>query len=242
MDIFYSDMEIPEEPMKGIFLAGPTPRDNSIESWRVDALKCLSSLCYNGAVYIPERSSGWAGVDYDEQVEWEHSALEKCDAIVFWIPRKVDGGMPAFTTNVEFGIYFDKEKTFYGRPHDSDKNRYLDHIYGKAHPDRKIGESLDVTLGMAAVYADKMDRYRRHAGETHCCTTMGYAVDNGVIDYVIKKYNFTYAITVGDNLCRVKFCPWCGVNIKQHKLDMMSGEIVNHAIHSRPARGVIIKT
>ena len=39
--------------------------------------------------------------------------------------------MPAFTTNVEFGYYLCKNprKVYYGRPDDSEKNKYLDWLF-----------------------------------------------------------------------------------------------------------------
>lgn len=49
---------------------------------------------------------------------------------MFWIPRSLPN-MPAFTTNVEYGYWISKnsEKVIYGRPDDSEKNRYLDWLY-----------------------------------------------------------------------------------------------------------------
>ena len=39
--------------------------------------------------------------------------------------------MPALTTNVEFGYWLSREpnKVLYGRPDDSEKNKYLDWLY-----------------------------------------------------------------------------------------------------------------
>lgn len=111
-----------------IFLAGPTPRKKEIESWRIEALQILKSLNFKGIVYVPERDFDDTTFDYNEQINWEIEALSKADAIVLWIPRKLPD-MPAFTTNVEFGEWLKSGKIIYGRPTDSEKNRYLDLRY-----------------------------------------------------------------------------------------------------------------
>lgn len=99
---------------------------------RPDALEILRwDLTFKDdiTVLVPERLN-WTGWDYLEQVEWEWEGLEKCDAIVFWIPRNLLT-MPAFTTNVEFGSYVRSGRAWYGRPDDSPKNGYLDWLYTK---------------------------------------------------------------------------------------------------------------
>ena len=52
---YYGDTIIPNQ--KSISLCGPTPRDNSILSWRADALKILKNLNFDGTVFVPEYSS-----------------------------------------------------------------------------------------------------------------------------------------------------------------------------------------
>lgn len=233
MKIYYSDMELPGNLGKSIFLAGPTPRDDSVKSWRLEAVNILEGWKYDGSVCIPERSSGWAGVDYDEQVEWEHEAMSGVDAIVFWVPRDIKGGMPGFTTNVEFGMHFSDAKTFYGRPEGSDKNRYLDYIYKMAHgDDRKISVNLGQLLSDAVNHADAAESERTRAMESHCCSKMVYAAKNDVIDYVTDAgYSFTYSIIDGDVRYVIKNCPWCGTNLQHHKQDMLSGEYVEHSFY-----------
>jgi len=237
MNIYYSDMALPKMLGKSIFLAGPTPRDDSTKSWRVEAVDILEEMGYDGTVCIPERSTGWAGVDYCEQVEWEHEALSKCDSIMFWIPRNIDGGMPGFTTNIEFGIHFDSIKTFYGRPILADKTRYLDHIYMKVHPDRKIWTDLRGVLGAAADYSSKVESDRRTAMRVHCCNRMVYATENGVISYETSGYDFTYEIINADTGYKLRCCPWCGTNLAGHKKGMVDGDCVEYSEISRfPSR------
>ena len=80
-----------------------------------------------------------------DQVEWENFGTENCSKIVFWIPRKLDT-MPAFTTNVEFGRYVGSGKCMYGRPDDSEKNRYLDWLYKKLNSKESVHNSLESLL------------------------------------------------------------------------------------------------
>jgi len=139
LEVNYSNqpVKIVAPPQQAIFLAGPTPRDPETPSWRPLAIEALKELEYTGLVYVPEVESPDIGYyDYTNQVEWEWEALDRADAIAFWVPRKIDTskpslGMPAFTTNVELGLYLGKspDKVFYGRPDDSEKNRYPDKLY-----------------------------------------------------------------------------------------------------------------
>ena len=112
-----------------IFLAGPTPRDANVQSWRPAALRILRDLGHKGYVFVPETSDwGWSG-DYDGQVLWEWQALGRAACVVFWVPRVI-GPMPAFTTNVEFGMLATKfpERTVLGFPTGSPKMRYLESV------------------------------------------------------------------------------------------------------------------
>lgn len=127
MIINYSDQEV-LKGTKSIFLAGPTPRDKEITSWRNEACKILEKLNFDGLVYIPEYSSWKPKADYVDQAMWERKALTNASIIVFWIPRKLPE-MPAFTTNVEFGYWLHTNKVIYGRPDNAEKIKYLDWLY-----------------------------------------------------------------------------------------------------------------
>ena len=127
---------------KSIFLAGPTPRSIDVETWRKEALIILDELGFDGVVYVPEREFDDRTFDYDNQVSWEREAFYTAAVIVFWIPRNLET-MPAFTTNVEFGYWLGKgDKTvLYGRPDDSERNRYLDWLY-KTETNRELCNDL----------------------------------------------------------------------------------------------------
>lgn len=127
MIINYSDQEVIKNK-KSIFLAGPTPRGNKVESWRNQACKILEELNYDGVVYVPEYSTWKPKADYVDQAMWERIALINSTIILFWIPRQLPD-MPAFTTNVEFGYWLHTGKVLYGRPDDASKIKYLDWLY-----------------------------------------------------------------------------------------------------------------
>ncbi len=125
--INYSDEEV-IHGKKGIFLAGPTPRDKNIISWRIDAIEELKEFGFEGVIYSPENSDGSPKADYVDQAVWEREALSEASVIVFWIPRELET-MPAFTTNVEFGYWINRNKIVYGRPDNARKTKYLDWLY-----------------------------------------------------------------------------------------------------------------
>lgn len=140
MEVKYARMELP----KSIFLAGPTPRPpkgggEKEPSWRPEAISLLRELGFEGTVFVPEDADGSPRFDYDDQVEWELQALNSATVVVFWIPRTES--MPAFTTNVEYGMFISKPNTVVGAPPTAEKMKYLERlaaVYGKeVYPDLK---------------------------------------------------------------------------------------------------------
>ena len=125
----YSDQKI-EFSGPSIFLAGPTPRCNSIVSWRIEAIRILYDMRFSGTVLIPEQRTSYLDYDYNSQVEWEFYGLEHASVIAFWVPRQIEL-LPGFTTNVEFGRYVSSGRIVYGRPVNCPHNRYLDWMYEK---------------------------------------------------------------------------------------------------------------
>lgn len=124
----YNPAEVPS-----IFLAGPTPRSRSVSSWRPEAVNILKNdFEWDGVAYYPEfRDCNFIpSQGYNDQIAWEHDALDSCHAILMWVPRELND-MPAFTTNVEFGLYVKLGKLYYGRPDAAPKNGYLDYCYTK---------------------------------------------------------------------------------------------------------------
>lgn len=131
-NIVFSDQSIPKKITKSIFLAGPSPRTKDIHDWRHDALSLFEKNEFDGTVFIPVPKERFYGKDdspdwtYDNQVDWECKARNVSDIILFWIPRDIKNGMPAFTTNIEFGEDIHSGKIIYGRPDNAEKCRYLD--------------------------------------------------------------------------------------------------------------------
>ena len=128
MQIIHVPSALPASVTTTIFLAGPTPRKSTVQSWRPEAIAHLRRLGYTGAVLVPEPQDGEWPEDYEDQLQWELSMRRAADMVVFWVPRELET-MPAFTTNVEFGADFETGKALYGRPDAAPKNRYLDHLW-----------------------------------------------------------------------------------------------------------------
>jgi len=130
MKTYFSDELLPTDFDGSVFLAGPTPRDRALKSWRPMAVEMLTFGGTFKKCFIPERKDWKVGFDYIDQVEWELEALEKCSVILFWVPRDIKT-MPAFTTNVEFGMFVRDSRSVYGRPPNAENCRYLDYVYKK---------------------------------------------------------------------------------------------------------------
>lgn len=138
---------------RSIFLAGPTPRDVHGTSWRDEAIGLIDAAgLYDVSfrtVFSPEIGNGkWLG-DYDGQVGWEHMGLELASVIMFWVPREIQH-MPAFTTNVEFGMYMESGRIVLGYPTDAPKMKYLDwHARRLCIPVRhSLPETVDASITM----------------------------------------------------------------------------------------------
>lgn len=154
----YSNQQIiMDSDLPSIFLAGPTKR-NGITKWRVEACEYLNQIGFGGIVYIPEYfNSNFDNSKIEEQCLWERAGLDFCDCILFWIPRNLEEGMPAFTTNVEFGTYMQMkpERVVYGRPSDAQKMRYLDWLYCyEKGPDANIHSDFKSAVNTAAEVAE----------------------------------------------------------------------------------------
>lgn len=128
MKVFTPEDNISEIRSKSIFLAGPTPRSADVKSWRPEALDYLRRTGFDGDVLVPEVEGSTVQLDYCNQVKWELEGMGKCSVILFWVPRNT-ATMPAFTTNVEFGMYIKSNKIVYGRPDTAENIRYLDVLY-----------------------------------------------------------------------------------------------------------------
>jgi 8-oxo-dGTP pyrophosphatase MutT (NUDIX family) len=124
MQVVYAPEQPSAQFSKAIFLAGPSPRDPAQPNWRPEALRALEDMGYDGVVFVPlPRDGNWSH-GYDAQVEWEAAHLNMADVVVFWVPRSKE--LPALTTNVEYGMYFDSGKAILGYPEGATHMRYLE--------------------------------------------------------------------------------------------------------------------
>ena len=122
MQIIYACEPFPTTVKKMLFAAGPTVLE---KSWRENALNELCRQKYDGTVFVPEPRNGKWRSDYDEQVIWEDMALNRSDAIMFWIPRDLKD-MLGLTTNDEWGYWksVHPSKLILGAPDYAEKVRY----------------------------------------------------------------------------------------------------------------------
>jgi len=126
MQVVYAPEAPPSQFSKSIFLAGPSPRNPDQPNWRPEALAALKAMGYDGVVFVPLPRDGDWNHGYDTQVEWELTHLNMADVVLFWVPRSKD--LPALTTNVEFGSFYDTGKAILGYPKEATQMRYLDHL------------------------------------------------------------------------------------------------------------------
>ena len=130
-----TDMD-PEEQLSGdmnnsIFLAGPCPRENYEDDWRKEAFEILEKIGFTGKVITPTNPDfmklreKYGDKALLKQTTWEYIAMKKASAIVFWVARDIQKKHPAFTTNIEFGDWFDKPGVYSGFPDWAEKNDYL---------------------------------------------------------------------------------------------------------------------
>lgn len=176
MIVNYSDKPV-MKGSKSIFLAGPTPRSLDVETWRNEAIKILEELGYDGIVYVPEREFDDRSFDYNEQFWWEREALHQATAIVFWIPRNMET-MPALTTNVEYGMWIIEniDKVIYGRPDDSERNRYLDKSYLALKDEKSLNNLTDVLKKAISISNERENMHDLDVYELN------------IIKRIIKKY------------------------------------------------------
>jgi len=152
----------PESWDAAVFLAGPLPRSADVPAWNREAASLLQERWRKDGrlvVFTPELREGVLA-DYTGQVEWEHRWLHAADVILFWVPRDLTT-MPAFTTNIEWGAWYDSGKVVFGAPAAAPKNEYLLHLaetQGVPIADTLAG-AADAALAMVG------DGARREGGE-----------------------------------------------------------------------------
>lgn len=122
--VVHATEQPPDRWTASLFLAGPTPRSAEVASWRPAAVAEIERR-WDGpgtlVVFHPEpRDQVWS--DYEIQRTWELRWGDRCDVVLFWIPR--GPGMPALTTNDEWGRWKDTGRVVLGTPPDAQSVRY----------------------------------------------------------------------------------------------------------------------
>ena len=139
INLIYAKEKIKSEG-KSIFLAGPSPRNNTDKSWRKEAINLFIENGFKGSLLIPEdRVNNQKAFDYIDQIEWEEEALNAADIILFWVPRDLKI-FPGFTTNIEWGYWTAKDpsKLLLGSPENTPKMAYLNYYADKLEIPRFI--------------------------------------------------------------------------------------------------------
>jgi 8-oxo-dGTP pyrophosphatase MutT (NUDIX family) len=145
--VVHATDEPPQQWSASLFLAGPTPRTADVASWRPQAIAELERR-WRGpgvlAVFWPE-PYGQVWSEYDSQRTWELHWGDHCDVVLFWIPR--GPGMPALTTNDEWGHWKDSGRVVLGTPPDATSVRYQ-RSYAADHG-VPVSDTLSDTVGAA---------------------------------------------------------------------------------------------
>jgi Nucleoside 2-deoxyribosyltransferase like len=154
----YAREPMPEAWDTAVFLAGPTPRDPAVPSWRPDAVELLRRRWLEAGhgrlvVFVPESAGGGFDGGWVEQVEWEDACLNASDVIAFWVPRDM-ATLPGLTTNVEWGRWESSGKVVLGTPPNAPSTRYL--RYYAAKVGAPTADTLDDTMAAALALAARL--------------------------------------------------------------------------------------
>lgn len=143
MDLIYSGMDY-KGKKKTIFLAGPTPRDKNITSWRFEAIEIFKKLGYKDSLIIPEKLGKhyYEEIGNYDEIVWDFDAICSADIVMMWIPRNKD--MLGLSTNVEFGYLLNKGNLIYGRPDNAFRCEFLDYLYKKEQKKEPINNLEDL--------------------------------------------------------------------------------------------------
>ncbi|MET0233031.1 MAG: nucleoside 2-deoxyribosyltransferase domain-containing protein [Kibdelosporangium sp.] len=163
--VVHAGQEPPEQWDASVFLAGPTPRRDDVQSWRPAALAEIRTQWGDAGelvVFVPEPPDGARYPSYDDQIAWEERWLDAADVILFWVPREM-ATLPGLTTNIEFGRYESSGRVVLGAPENAQHVKYMQH-HARQHGAQVTGtlpETIKATLEMIGEGA------RRQGGERH---------------------------------------------------------------------------
>jgi hypothetical protein len=147
--LIYALEPLPASSASVIYLAGPVPREAADAGWHEDAVREIHRTGFRGCIVIP-RLRPAATSDPDEQRRWEHEAMSRADALLFWIPR-VLWTLPGLTSNLEWGVWHDSGKAVLGAPPSAPKMSYL-RFYaevGGAPQATSLAEAAEIAVELA---------------------------------------------------------------------------------------------
>lgn len=142
--------ELPTRRVQAVYLAGPVPRDPAERGWHDDAVAEFHATRFDGVVVDPRPRAGWPD-DPDAQIDWEAAAMQRADALLFWVPRRL-WDLPGLTTNLEWGAWYRSGKAVLGSPPDAPKMRYLRHYADRARAPQadSLPEAVQIAIRLAS--------------------------------------------------------------------------------------------
>ncbi|KKN96808.1 hypothetical protein LCGC14_0164520 [marine sediment metagenome] len=159
MRVTVAPNEPPESWTSSVFLAGPTPRKEGDTRWRDKAIAEFKKRGFDGVILDPEREDWPEDKEgYEEQIHWEQEMRERCDVILFFVPRHMELA-PGLTTNIEFGQDLSGWKVVYGRPNDAVKMDYMDLIYKQRYKvvhETSIEATVQAAMDMIETLTEKI--------------------------------------------------------------------------------------
>ena len=155
--MIYKPLEELKNLKNAIFLAGACPRKKNEADWREEMISELEAAGFTGDIINPTNPNYDTSDEtyYDKQCSWETEGLHIASTIVFWIDRS--DKHPAFTTNIEFGIWSGKapQALIVGIPEGSEKCEYIKWVCKK--------KGIPVYTTMADVATAVVNKYKRVA-------------------------------------------------------------------------------
>jgi hypothetical protein len=137
-----------------IFLAGPIERvtegqPSRMPRWREAAITYMHELPAKLVIYNPQwvvKPKSWT---YEAQVEWELGAMSRAMVRLFWVERDFPY-LPGFTTNIEWGKWWDDTDTVSGAPPDALHVRYMQTLHRFAGKPwyTSLKQCCDVAVGL----------------------------------------------------------------------------------------------
>jgi 8-oxo-dGTP diphosphatase len=118
LQIVRAQTPFPTKVVKTLFLAGPSEPHGRPTAWRQEAIQILRDLRFDGHVFVPDFEEGWANGNLDAQFDWVTEAMDRADAIVFWVPRDLQT-LHGYSTNIEWGLYARSRNVVWGAPEDA---------------------------------------------------------------------------------------------------------------------------